>query len=109
MRIWDLPPRVLCRQHLLGEHRELHAIWAIITQNRKGYANHPETMRWRGKLRALYNRHAALVAEMQQRGYRHHSDLDPRLARGRTQQTVFLNSLVEQRRILKGKKCNCRV
>jgi hypothetical protein len=24
MRIWDLPPERLCRQHLLGEHREGH-------------------------------------------------------------------------------------
>lgn len=22
MRIWDVDPRLLCRQHLLGEHRE---------------------------------------------------------------------------------------
>jgi hypothetical protein len=25
MRIWDIEPRKLCRNHLLGEHRELHA------------------------------------------------------------------------------------
>ena len=32
MRTWDIPPEKLCRQHLLGEHRELHAIWSIITK-----------------------------------------------------------------------------
>lgn len=35
MRIWDLSPKRLCRNHLLGEHRELHAIWA---GGKKGYS-----------------------------------------------------------------------
>ena len=30
MRIWDISPNKLCDKHLLGEHRELHAIWVII-------------------------------------------------------------------------------
>jgi sugar lactone lactonase YvrE len=62
MRIWDVPPSLLCRQHLLGEHRELHGLWRIITEDRQGYAKHPETRRWRGKLAALYERHDALGA-----------------------------------------------
>ena len=37
MRIWDLPPALLCRQHLLGEHRELHGLWIVLTQRRAGY------------------------------------------------------------------------
>ncbi len=109
MRIWDLPPRDLCRQHLLGEHRELHAIWSIITNERRGYANHPETRRWRGKLRALYARHAALVREMQRRGYRHATDLDARQARGRSRQTEFVDTPAVQRRLLRAKGCGCRV
>ncbi len=109
MRIWDLPPRYLCRQHLLGEHRELHAIWSIITQHRKGYARHPETQRWRGKLLALYRRHTALVAEMERRGYHHHTDLDKRFARGSARQTEFVDSIAEQKRILRAKHCECRV
>ncbi len=109
MRIWDLPPRRLCRQHLLGEHRELHAVWAIITQDRKGYAHHPETRRWRGKLRALYLRHAALVEEMTRRGYRHYTVLDARRARGLARQTELVDSIREQVRILRAKRCACRV
>jgi len=35
MRIWDLPVKDLCKNHLLGEHRELHAIWSILTKNTK--------------------------------------------------------------------------
>jgi Pyrimidine dimer DNA glycosylase len=55
VRIWDLDTTVLCDQHLLGEHRELHAIWSILTTGKRGYAHHPETLRWRGRLAALYN------------------------------------------------------
>lgn len=45
MRIWDISPGKLCKNHLLGEHRELHAIWTVITENKKGYSKHPETIR----------------------------------------------------------------
>ena len=109
MRIWDIPPEKLCRQHLLGEHRELHALWSIITNNKKGYAHHPETMRWRGKLKALYLRHEALVEEMKKRGYKHHTPLDPALATGKAIQDNFVDSYEEQVRLLKERGCDCRV
>ena len=64
MRIWDVDPALLCRSHLLGEHRELHAIWTILSEDRRGYRSHPETIRWEGKLAALSRRHDELVAEM---------------------------------------------
>ncbi|MCM3906301.1 MAG: pyrimidine dimer DNA glycosylase/endonuclease V, partial [Pyrinomonadaceae bacterium] len=60
VRIWDIYPKKLCRNHLLGEHRELHAIWSVIVNGTKGYAHHPETLRWKGKLKELYGRHEAL-------------------------------------------------
>jgi len=78
MRIWDVPPKKLCRAHLLGEHRELHAIWSVIVNGKKGYARHPETLRWKGKLKAFFERHEALVVEMSNRGYRHRSLLAKR-------------------------------
>jgi len=109
MRIWDLPPRILCRQHLLGEHRELHAIWTILTEGKKGYTNHPETKRWAGKLRALYTRHEILVEEMSRRTYHHHSPLDKRKARGAAKQDVFVDPPRRQRQMLRGKKCECNV
>jgi len=46
MRVWDLPAGYLNRQSLLGEHRELHGIHTILTQNKTGCASHPETLRW---------------------------------------------------------------
>ncbi len=109
MRIWDLPPEILCRQHLLGEHRELHAVWAIITQGKKGYANHPETKRWRGNLRALFLRHESLVVEMACRGYQHHSPLDPALATGAAVQDTFVDTPAEQVELLRNRGCGCRV
>ena len=109
MRIWDIDPSLLCRHHLLGEHRELHALWSILTANKKGYSHHPETRRWRGKTRALYNRHEALVKEMLNRGFTHHSPLKKKLATGETKQSEHVDTPEEQRRRLKGKQCGCQV
>jgi hypothetical protein len=107
MRIWDISPSLLCRQHLLGEHRELHAIWTVITKKKRGYSKHPETMRWIGKLKALYMRHKDLVREMKKRGYIHKSDLPVNLATGKRKQDVFINTVKEQIEILKKKNCQC--
>jgi hypothetical protein len=109
MRIWDVPPDKLCRNHLLGEHSELHAVWTILTEGRQGYANHPEVIRWRGKLKALYSKHEEIVNEMLERGYQHNSPLDPKLATGTARQDELVDSLEEQIRILKEKSCDCRV
>lgn len=107
MRVWDVSPKILCRKHLLGEHRELHAIYSILSQNKKGYRNHPETKRWVGKLRALYARHDALVKEMGARDYVHASPLEKKHARGKKMQDVFVNTVREQMKILKEKPCEC--
>ena len=107
MRIWDLDPAVLRDRHLLGEHRELHAIWAVLTTDRAGYARHPEMLRWRGRLAALYHRHDAQVAEMARRGFRHRSPLDARLATGSALQTVLVDSVEAQRERLAARGCGC--
>jgi hypothetical protein len=109
MRIWDIPPYNLCRNHLLGEHSELHAMWNIITQNRKGYSNHPETLRWNGKLRALFMVHETIVQEMLARGYTHKSPLDKNLAVGKRVQDEFVDPVERQVEILKQKGCDCNV
>ena len=109
MRIWDIPPRLLCRNHLLGEHRELHAIWSVITKGKKGYSCHPETLRWRGRLKALFERHELEVAEMLRRGYRHQSPLSRRFATGEGRQTRFVDSFRRQRQLLNDKGCACQV
>ncbi len=68
-RIWDIPCSELDDIGLLAEHRELHGVWAVIVGRKKGYARHPETVRWRGHLRALYARHEEQVREMARRGW----------------------------------------
>ena len=107
MRIWDIAPKRLCRQHLLGEHRELHAIWSILTHGKKGYAKHPETLRWQGRLKALFNRHEALVQEMGDRGYVHRSPLSASLATGKATQDQYVDTCERQISILKEKGCGC--
>lgn len=109
MRIWDISPDMLCRNHLLGEHRELHALWSIIINNKKAYSNHPETLRWKGKLKALYLRHEKLVEEMSRRGYNHRSPLDASFATGKDVQDELIDSCEKQVEILKEKGCGCNV
>lgn len=107
MRVWDVDPGVLCRQHLLGEHREIHALFTVITQRRSGYARHPETARWRGHLPALRLRHARVAEEMRRRGYRHRSHIAP--PRRSVIPPAPLLSIRDQRRRLAAKGCACRV
>ncbi|UCG78463.1 MAG: pyrimidine dimer DNA glycosylase [Nitrospirota bacterium] len=109
MRIWDIKPECLCREHLLGEHRELHAIWNILTKGKKGYSRHPETLRWAGKLKALYAVHDDIVAEMKERGYRHNSPLDKREATGQSKQTDYVDTPDRQIQILRSKNCSCKL
>lgn len=112
MRVWDLPVECLCRNHLLAEHRELHAVWSIIIKDKAGYAKHPEVMRWRGKLGALWGRHELQRREMLRRGYRHRSPLYlnviPKRHSGRIQKAL-LEPLGVQRKKLREKGCECRV
>lgn len=111
MRIWDISPKHLCRKHLLAEHQELHGLWNILTkhQSQGGYSRHPETLRWQGKLKALYLRHDALVTEFKKRDYSHKTPLNKKLAIGSVKQDIFINTLLEQKAILKNKPCDCFV
>lgn len=110
MRIWDVDTKILCRAHLLGEHRELHGLWNILTKHggKGGYSHHPETQRWRGRLAALHARHEALVSEMARRGYNHTSPLDAALAGDSLAvQNTFIDLPEDQMRILRDKPCSC--
>jgi hypothetical protein len=75
MRVWDIHPGFLNGQSLLGEHREIHAIYTVLCQGKKGYSRHPETIRWRDHLASLWLRHQQVVAEMRLRGFHHFSPL----------------------------------
>lgn len=75
MRIWDLSPAYLGDRNLLAEHVEAHAIATILREGRRGYAHHPEVLRWKGCLAALGRRHDWLAAEMAVRGFHHRSPM----------------------------------
>lgn len=107
MRIWDIPTSQLCDKHLLGEHRELHAIWNILTLGKKGYSNHPETLRWIGHLRALRLRHLKQMREMCIRGFNHDSDLHVAGNESGWQMPEPITPIEEQIRLLKSKNCRC--
>jgi hypothetical protein len=102
MRIWDISPGYLNRQSLLGEHRELHGIVSIITNNKKGYFKHPETLRWVGNGWSLWKRHQLLAAEMSLRGF---TDKTPVLIRTNVGvwPEVYIDEPVRQFQLLKGK------
>ena len=66
-------PKIMCRQHLLGEHVEIHMFIGTINRKKsiEGYLE-------KGLLEIhnLYSRHAELVEEMKMRGYNHYSEID---------------------------------
>ena len=105
MRIWDLHPGYLDRKRLLGEHRELHGLVNIISQGKKGYARHRETLRWVGHLPALCTRHQLLVSEMMLRGYNHHSPV-PEFNPPGTWPDIFIDTPVDQLRLLADKQAD---
>ncbi len=109
MRVLDIEAKLLCNNHLLGEHREIHAVWKILTENKKGYSHHPETLRWKDKLLALYNRHERVASEMIKRGFNHKSTLKKELATGSNIQSIFIDQPDRQRMILLNKKCKCKL
>jgi len=76
MRVWDIHPGYLSRQNLLGEHAEIHALYSIISHEKRGYYHHPETKRWIGYLDLLVLRHNLIVKELILRGHSHHSPLN---------------------------------
>lgn len=72
MRMWNVDPKLLCRSHLLGEHREMHALVGMIKKNisLQGYIdrNLIETDK-------IKERHDLLVVEMLRRNYNHHTPI----------------------------------
>ena len=72
MRMWNIDPSKMCRQHLLGEHLEMHMFVGSINKgiSMAGYVKN-------GLLDTsnLLRRHFLLVEEMERRGMNHQSDL----------------------------------
>lgn len=65
-------PRVMCRQHLLGEHVELHM---FVGTMRMGNSLDGYIQKGLLQVSAVARRHMELVDEMTRRGYGHQSPL----------------------------------
>lgn len=70
MRMWNVDPKLLCRQHLIAEHCETHMFYGTIKKgiSIKGYLD-------KGLIEVhnLESRHDELSKEMESRGYKHNS------------------------------------
>ncbi|MEM2915979.1 MAG: pyrimidine dimer DNA glycosylase/endonuclease V [Candidatus Woesearchaeota archaeon] len=73
VRVWLVPPECLDDQRLLGEHLEIHIIIGAIAKRHQGkkggWVNHPETIRYENRVKALIKRHQKLIEEMKKRGW----------------------------------------
>ena len=74
MRMWNVDPKLMCRNHLLGEAREMHALVGMILHGKKLSGTKYITQ----GLVEVHNiriRHDVLALEMLKRNYRHMSPL----------------------------------
>ena len=71
-RMWCVNSRKLCRQHLLGEHKELHQ---LVGSLRKGKSIKGHIEKGQVEVHSIKKRHLELVKEMKRRGYKHQSEL----------------------------------
>lgn len=72
MRQWMVDPRIMCRQHLLGEHVEHHMFVGTLRRGKRVAGFLRDNLL---ELPSLPQRHQELVAEMTRRGYNHQSEL----------------------------------
>jgi len=72
MRMWNINPRKMCNQHLLGEHVEMHMFVGTLNKNKsiKGYLDKDLV-----EIHSLKKRHNALADEMRKRNMNHSSPL----------------------------------
>lgn len=72
MRMWMVDPKIMCRQHLLGEHVETHMFVGTINKNKclAGYFDNNLLI-----VEKLRSRHEEIVSEMEKRGMKHKSPL----------------------------------
>ncbi len=79
MRMWMVDPKILCQQHLLGEHVETHMFVGTI---KNGYSVQGYLDNNLLDISQLAQRHEDLAAEMTSRGMNHQSPL-PSIPTGR--------------------------
>src|SRR6185312_6823828 len=72
MRMWMVNPQLMCSQHLLGEHVEIHMLVGTLLR-KKSVAGFVENRLI--EVHSIRDRHAELVTEMERRGMNHKSPL----------------------------------
>jgi hypothetical protein len=70
--MWNVNTKKMCRQHLLGEHKELHQ---AVGSLRKGRSLEGHIKKGQLEIHNIRARHVQLVQEMKARGYKHNSPL----------------------------------
>jgi hypothetical protein len=70
--MWMVNPKYLCRNHLLGEHKEIHQLVGSILA-KKSIKGHLE--KGQVEIHNIQKRHEELVKELKKRGYNHKSPL----------------------------------
>lgn len=112
MRIWheQLIPK-LCQKHLCAVWREGLGCYKIITEDKKGYRNHPATKEFIGASFALWNRLETIRNEMILRGYKPKEMpmIPPADCMDSLKVIVPWQTLEEQIEVLKSKGCKCNV
>lgn len=68
MRLWMVNPELMCRQHLLGEHRECHSLAGMIAKDRRIRGTKYVTTGL-VEVHSIKSRHDELEREMINRGY----------------------------------------
>lgn len=72
MRMWNINPKKMCNQHLLGEHVEMHMFAGCLKKrkNIQGYIDKGFV-----EIHNIKKRHAKLAGEMKKRNMNHKSPL----------------------------------
>lgn len=73
MRMWMVSPKIMCHQHLLGEHVEIHM---FIGTMKKQISVHGYIKNNLLEMESIISRHEKLVEEMTRRGIDHKSPLE---------------------------------
>lgn len=102
MRMWMLPPEMLCDKHLLGEHGEIHKFRHTFVKHYKIDGRMSPIVQIEPARMAT--RHDELAEEMTRRGMNHKSPyelpgisyLDPRQRFGKVDRAVSFNDLIDR-------------
>lgn len=72
-RMWMVEPKLMCRQHLLGEHKELHQLFGHLRVKKRVDKYITNNCL---EISSLKDRHEEIREEMERRGYNHKSPMN---------------------------------